>query len=676
MKKIAVIGIFVLLVAGFAAWVWTLGNVPEDAPPLISLKVSSSSVSVRAPNGTWSAATNGMAISEGWSVKTDGSGRATIAVGDIGETRLDANSEITLSKTSLNAFGNDTDVEFALAAGRAWTRVLRFFDLGSSYAVKTSAVVATVRGTAFETSANADKTTTVAGVEAAVSIRPVGGFVATTTDAIAAGSLAIYGSTGRPAERRAISASERSEAWFNGNLLDDRAFTERAIAARSAFLESLGGRAPGSAVASLADISERVHLAFASETERGRLRERYFARRLMAFVELAENGKSGQAAQEFARLDNEARSSGMSVDDRLRLGRALAAVAPIIESADANSPLFMFRQRVESLAQSVTDPKTPAGVYARLIAVEDQIADAERFIEARSLGDAKTALDGAASGIANVVRESESVIAGFVKEDREEIEAKIASLKARVAAGRIAAQAAEAGSPESATSTEDGAGTQGASTSTADIPEHPASSSTSGEPATVTAIRLATSPSTVNVGKKAVLRVTATLSDGTTRDVSAIAGFSVSTDDVVHLNGMELTGVSRGSAKVTATYAAESGTLTSVATIVVEEKAVPTSLGLTASKGTSLGAGERTNFTAIARRSDGTQSDVTANAAFLLKSGSVGTVQGATFMSTSAGTATITAMYTENEKTVVSSIILTVTGGSTGSPGASSTLGE
>jgi len=665
MKKLVVGAIAALaLIIGFAVWFWSLGSIPEDAAPLVTLRVAAASVEVRAPNGSvWVPAKDGMTIGEGWSVKTDANGRATIAVADLGETRMDTDSELTVSKASLEAFGSNADVEFMLAVGRAWTRVLRFFDLGSTYAVKTSSVVATVRGTAFEVSVGANKSATVSGIHAAVDVRPVGGFVATTTDPIAAGVAASYDGVGRSIERRAMTSAERSAPWFNGNLLDDRSFAERALAARTANLRTLGGAAPGTFVAGVALLSERVHLAFAGESERARLRERYFERRLMQIVDLAGSGKSGQAAQEFARLDNEARSSTMSVEDRMRLGRALAAVAPVVDAAPSDAPLAVFRQRVASLAQSVSDPASPPGVYAHLIAIEDQIVDAERFVEARQLKDARVALDGASSGIANVERESSATIIGFSKEDRGDIEAKLSTLRARVTAARFAIDVIAAEQIGAATSTD--ALTDGEDAPSTEPPPSGEATSTPSEPAeaaVISSIRLAVAPSTLDIGKKGAMRIIATLTDGSTADVSGTTALAASDERIVHLNGLEIVGLAQGKAAVTATYTTASGkVLTSVAEVEVRTPTQPTSLGLTASNGTSLVTGQSTAITATVRRSDGTEGNVTNDTVFLLDANSVGEMNGNVYSSQTPGKATVTATYTENGKTVTSSLVITVT---------------
>ncbi len=536
MKKLLFIAVIVILViGGFSWWFWSLGTLPPVPPRQITLRVGSPGVTVREPGGSvWTSATDGMVIGEGWSVKTDGAGRATIVVADEAESRLDSNSDVTLTRAMLD-IQSGVDVQLSLAMGRVWTRVLRFFDLGSSYAVKTSAVVATVRGTAFDVQTSATGTT-VAVSDSAVDIVPVA-MAATTTDVVAAGSAATYSPSGRALERRALTAEDRNAEWYSTNVAADAAFDARVVSSRTAELKALDGVAPGSALASIASLSQRVHLAVAPSASRGQLADRYVERRLGQIMALVNEGKSGQAAQEFARLENEMKSQSTSADDRLRMQRALAAIAPIVELADVNSPVFPFRQRVESLTDAVTDPKASSGIFARLLAVEDRLDEAERYIAANSLEEAGIALDGATSGIANVVRESAPLMTGFTAEDRRAIEGKIAALQARAAAARTALNAAAAA---------------GFATSTEVIPPGSATSTTSGVASStasgsdVLSIFLTMTPMTVDVGKMAQFHVRAVLRNGSSSDVSANTTITADDDGIAHVNGLEVTGAKAG----------------------------------------------------------------------------------------------------------------------------------
>src|SRR3989344_5119053 len=146
MKRWAVVvGVLAVLLGLGGWWFWSLAAVPDEAASQVSLKIDRQPVSVRLPNTTlFVDATNGMALTAGATVKTGEGGQATLTFFRQAETRLDQNSEVTIGDATQDA--NDptkTTVRLDLEIGRLWSRVLRLFDLDSSYSVKTSSGVAT-----------------------------------------------------------------------------------------------------------------------------------------------------------------------------------------------------------------------------------------------------------------------------------------------------------------------------------------------------------------------------------------------------------------------------------------------------------------------------------------------------------------------------------------------------
>ncbi|HWQ99343.1 MAG TPA: FecR domain-containing protein, partial [Candidatus Methylomirabilis sp.] len=153
MKKWAIVIVVLLVLLGAGGWwFWSLAAVPGEAAPNITLKIDRPPVTVRGPGATvFEEATSGMTLTSGWTVKTGEGGQATLTLFRQAESRLDQNSEVTISDATQSADDpTKTVVTLDLGIGRIWSRVLRLFDLDSRYSVKTSSVVATVRGTAFD----------------------------------------------------------------------------------------------------------------------------------------------------------------------------------------------------------------------------------------------------------------------------------------------------------------------------------------------------------------------------------------------------------------------------------------------------------------------------------------------------------------------------------------------
>jgi hypothetical protein len=276
--------------------------------------------------------------------------------------------------------------------------------------------------------------------------------------------------------------------------------------------------------------------------------------------------------------------------------------------------------------------------------------------------EAGIALDGAKSGIDNVVRESAPLMTGFSSDDRHAIEAKIAGLRVRVSAARARIDAAFSGSIISESATSTSSIPSGATSTDATIPSATSSASIPSE-SDVVSIEVSVSPSPIPVGEAASILVTGTHADGSTEDLSMRALSSVRNEDVARVNGPQITGVASGATGLTATYQNASGkTLTAKTSVSVKGASVPTYLSVTQSNGTALVTGEATLFSATVRYSDGTRKLITPSTTFIMEPGSVGALSGATFFSSTPGTATVTAIYTENGKTVTASTMITVTG--------------
>jgi uncharacterized protein YjdB len=173
-------------------------------------------------------------------------------------------------------------------------------------------------------------------------------------------------------------------------------------------------------------------------------------------------------------------------------------------------------------------------------------------------------------------------------------------------------------------------------------------------PAMIQSISIDPSVATLVRGSSRTLVVTATYSDGTTRDVTAMATFNSSNLAFVTVNGATVTAVAVG----TATIRANVGTLAATATITVSMATV-TAIAVLPGTATSA-AGTTVPFTADATLSDGTHQDVTSSAAWSTSAATVATVSNAGVASAlTPGQATITATFMN----VVGSARLTVTMG-------------
>lgn len=90
-----------------------------------------------------------MALMVGDVIETGADGKAEIAWTGYGRTLVAANSKLTITEAEMNASDEGIVAKLKLDAGRVWTRLEKLLSTGSSFEVKASNVVATVRGTSF-----------------------------------------------------------------------------------------------------------------------------------------------------------------------------------------------------------------------------------------------------------------------------------------------------------------------------------------------------------------------------------------------------------------------------------------------------------------------------------------------------------------------------------------------
>ena len=182
----------------------------------------------------------------------------------------------------------------------------------------------------------------------------------------------------------------------------------------------------------------------------------------------------------------------------------------------------------------------------------------------------------------------------------------------------------------------------------------------SDAPATLSSVRLNTTTLTIQEGATYSLpgdfRLTAVMSDGSTRDVTSSASWSIlSGSQNISLSGLTLTGLKKTSspAYLQCSYTYNGVTKDATVNVTVTEKAAPTVQSLSASS-FSMTVGESctmtggSKFKVYAKMSDGTTNEVTGSATYTVVSQNPsGTVSqnGNVIIGNKAGTGTIRASY-------------------------------
>lgn len=115
----------------------------------------------------WHAGTDGQMLYQGDSVKTNPGSQASLVFINIGELRLEQQTEITL--TTLTPIA----VHVYQTIGDTYSKVKKLFDPASSYEVETPTAVASVRGTAFGVLVDALQESRVVVSENIVDVAPI-----------------------------------------------------------------------------------------------------------------------------------------------------------------------------------------------------------------------------------------------------------------------------------------------------------------------------------------------------------------------------------------------------------------------------------------------------------------------------------------------------------------------
>lgn len=642
MKKLSLILILLLAVVGIGYWFWSLAAIHPLTTSAVELSVLQSGVQVKAPGSDkWQDVTAEMRIEQGWSIKTNESGLAVVRFYHQGETRLDRNSEMVITQAISDP---KQKVEVTLNAGRVWSRVLRLLDIDSSYKVRTSEVVAMVRGTAFGVEKNSSGTIAVTVGESAVTVAPLSKPYG-PAKAVGEGTVNVFSTAGASVSERSLTDEDRSGGWYVSNDMADQAFVKNEIERRTNELKQLDGPRPDSPLNGIASLSERVHLALANDTTKNVLLEQYLSRRLYHLIELVQAGKTGLASQEYTRIENDIQAQLDSKDKNANtdyIRSAVLRIAFLMDQANPDDALYPFKQRTERLFESLSSDSELSHFYSRMISFDSRLEEAVRLIDKKSFNDAQTTLDGVKSGIENVRRDSTSLLPTLTDEYRSAFEGKMSALEVRQRAlqTKLDAVMHPIAQPNV--------------TSTLMIPEGASTSTDTGLDQSFVSLIVTASQNKIDIGQRVKLTVKGKQKDGTEKDITAFAMFT-SMQYAGKLNGPSYIGTGIGKDEIKAQYQS----LEANVTVEVKGEVKLKDLVISSSSGVNLKSGQTTRLTATARYNNGVTKNVTNQTAFMIVSGN-GSIQGTSFVNGSgmAGDTAIAGTYRDGELTAIGSLII------------------
>ena len=540
-------GVLVIAMIAGAWWFWSLGSSIAIASPEMVVAPEDGVVEIQQGGSAWKRITSRTSVAMSDRIRTSVNAHATIQFGQRAETRLAPETELRIQELSAKADGLQTmDVSLALDHGRVWSRVLRLFDVDSQFHVSHQNVIATVRGTSFDVSGFATGTT-IWVAESAVELEtPSSPTVGRSIPIVANGSMAVFDSRGGVSKLSPLSTEDRQSAWFQKNQSRDAALDERIRTQLRNVFESLQPAEPGSMKDLLSTWSEDVHV-FVGGSRSPMLSGQSSARRLYAMLRAVEDGKEGLALQSLNRAVDGWLGKMKSSDPRTRdeVIRSLMDIQFLLQTIGSDSSVYRFKQRLEDVMIDLSGSDEIAKVYARLMAVDARIDEAQMLIDNRHLDEAKNASDAATSGLANIQKDTDRV--DLVSERGSAIKSKIASLQARLTVVLSALQLAQ--TPVDTTSS---------TTSTVPVVT-PTSTGMMATSSPITALTVTARSAPANVGVPVSFSVIAIHADQSRTDVTSQSQFTITPTGFGRSNGPIFVPVKAGQITVGAQYADGSG---------------------------------------------------------------------------------------------------------------------
>lgn len=631
----------------FGAWFWSLGSVRASELPTVRIEALHAPVEWRrASDEGWQTLTVPVDVLPGDRIRTGEGGEARIVWGERGVTRIDEKSEVTVEASPLDGLPTPgAKIRLRIEGGRVWSRMLKLLDLESAMEIKTSDVVATVRGTTFGVGKSADGMQ-IAVTESVVSV--AGTKAATLVRDNQWGDLDAAGGV------RELRDLRPEDAWAMENERKDAEEDRQIFGAWRNRLEIEAtqneGIPPGFVYA-----SEVLRLRLSTGIVRERLATAYASRRLARAL-------TGHDARDWDLFRLYAAQAGGGRPALLAAAHVAASMRSRGTAGNASVP--------RDLRSVLIEPGAARQAYLETVAIDDRIDDWLATEPARrspdSVKDLRNAVEVFDGGIDRlyVTSDEKSGLHRRAEALRKRLD-YLATLEATPVVPVDVPQ------PVQGTQIPDTAKPQPSVLK----PAYKATSLPSYQ-------RLVLLADVIQplVGQKVKLTLFGVTAAGQTDDLTARALFSAGRSGDGYFSGNIFTPVVAGSMTLNARFTDNSGTRTASTVITARASSQPVtglkSISIQFTGPTTLACSGRAPFKIFALDENGSSKDVTLLSAFAVSNpnlifASDGAVL--SFCAAKLSTATLTATYTENKVTRTASAVITVdpgappaTGGCTG----------
>ncbi len=361
MKKRTFLAAFLIIgvlfgVGGVNAW--ALSAPEERATPVAAVTVDEGEAFIGTP-GSWRPVTVDSVVVPGEHIRTNARSQATVNFFDGATARLDESSEVTVTQAGVDQDNHMRSVvTLQVVGGRVWSRVVKLLDPEAAFQVETTSMVATVRGTAFVVDVRDAEGDVVQVVEGAVGVAmqekkdvaDADAWQNVTAGEEAWGAKSAERRTREGMRRRATPGEMRGSAWFKKMQAADERFLQHIREQREAVLRRASAVLPGSPLYPLRRLGESVRVALTTNAaDRRALAMDFATRRFAETMALGRAGKQEQSTRSWKAYLRTiwAIDQGMDADGRVRLlGRLMEArgmVAPV-NGTPIDLPAFLERE--------------------------------------------------------------------------------------------------------------------------------------------------------------------------------------------------------------------------------------------------------------------------------------------------------------------------------------------
>jgi len=649
MKKPILIGTlaFIVILAVFSVWFWSLGAIAPGVAPLIRVDVVSGKVEHnKGGSSEWKVLTASQPIAVSDAIRVGEDGEARIYWGDRGVTRLESKTQIVVEAMPDATSLTNASLKLHVASGRTWNRMLKLLDLQSVTEVRTDTVVATVRGTSFGVAA------VEGGMETAVtdSVVDIHTSSGTASTLVREGRWGRFANDGTPEFLRDITDQD---TWPQQNIVKDRVFNEEFRRVAQDRLKKQAGHGPRW----LAALSEELHLSTVSGERNADLAAVYATRRLEAA--LSGHGEEVQT-ENFRRLIELSKSSPKAWQGYLARLRDALAVVDVTTDEGRNMREVLWGVREYSLGSSTAERR-----YALALNIDDRIDDVVLY-------PADPVIDrGRADGLLIEVDAWQAGSRDGVSSDEaNRLAAKAAAMRERLRAigQKLPESVKPVESTDNATSTAPVIPTTPPSTTrpvptgtTPPVPTTPIPAPIVCSSARVT---LFMKPTTISLSQTSSLSLLKSCADGKTEDVTAKSVFNGNDLTIVDIRGSMVYPKKNGRVTITGSVTVDGRVLSATGLLTIADSTNGlslTSIRVTTPGSTSITTAQRAPLEATAVYSDGSTKTVTYQCRWTTSDARMAIMNGNVFQHLQGyGTVSAICAYTENSVTANGTLLFTV----------------